>query len=84
MELANYTADGKRQAQLDKYSKIYVQYWSSDYDGGHNEGVITFTSIEDMDRWEKSRDEWGESADGPYGHTIVEPTEEFNHTYFTR
>jgi hypothetical protein len=72
----------KMKAQLSKYGKIYINYSSSDCDGGHSGGSHTFNSIEELYEWEEVRAEW---ADGPFGWQITEPNEtQEEYTYFTR
>lgn len=72
----------KMKAQLSKYGKIYVNYSSSDCDGGHSGGSKTFNSIEEMYIWWEDE---AESADGPFGWQITEPNEiQEKYTYFTR
>lgn len=68
--------------QLIKYGKIHVNFDSSDCDGGHSGGHHTFTSIDDVYRWEEREAEW---ADGPFGWRLTTPEEiQESYTYFTR
>jgi hypothetical protein len=68
--------------QLVKYGKIYINYDSSDCDGGHSGGSRTFNSIEEMYIWWEDE---AESADGPFGWRLAEPNDiQEEYRYFTR
>jgi hypothetical protein len=68
--------------QLEQYNKIYINYDSSDCDGGHSGGHLTFTSIDDVYKWEEHTAEW---ADGPFSWRLTNPNElQEEYTYFTR
>lgn len=70
------------KAQLSMYGKIYINYSSSDCDGGHSGGHRTFESIDELYKWEENEAEW---VDGPFGWWLTTPedVQEF-YTYFTR
>ena len=68
--------------QLLSYGKIFVNYYSSDCDGGHSVGSSTFKSLEEFYKWIENQAEW---ADGPGGFQIVQPHElQESITWFTR
>ena len=76
------TLEAAMQAQLDHHGKIYVNYDSSDCDGGHSGGHLTFNSIDDVYKWEEDKAEW---ADGPFGWRLTAPEElQDDYLYFTR
>lgn len=76
------SAEAEMNEQLQSYGKIYVNYSSSDCDGGHSGGHLTFNSIDDVYKWEEDKVEW---ADGPFRWSLTTPQElEENYTYFTR
>lgn len=68
--------------QLEQYRKIYINYYSSDCDGGHSGGHLAFTSVDEVYKWEEHEAEW---ADGPFCWRLTTPKElQEEYTYFTR
>lgn len=68
--------------QLDYYGEIYVNYYSSDCDGGHSGGSASFKSLDELYDWWEDKAEW---ADGPFRFHIVEPQDkQESYLYFTR
>lgn len=82
IKLRKLEIENEMLKQLLQYGEIYVNYNSSDCDGGHSGGHLTFSSIDDVYKWEEDKAEW---ADGPFGWSLTTPDElEENYTYFTR
>ena len=74
--------ENKMLMQLNTYGKIYINYSSSDCDGGHSGGSLTFNSIDKLYEWEEDKAEW---ADGPFGWELTKPTDvQEEYLYFTR
>jgi hypothetical protein len=68
--------------QLDAYGEIYVNYDSSDCDGGHSGGSASFKSLDELYKWWDDATEW---ADGPFHFHIVEPQDkQESYLYFNR
>lgn len=82
MNVQQLQIENEMLKQLVKYGKIYINYSSSDCDGGHSGGHIIFNNIEEVYKWEEDKAEW---ADGPFGWILTTPEElEENYKYFTR
>ena len=82
IKLQKLELENEMLKQLLKYGKIYVNYDSSDCDGGHSGGHRTFNSIDDVYKWWENE---AESADGPFGWALTIPEElQEGYTYFTR
>jgi hypothetical protein len=82
IKLQKLELENEMLKQLLQYGKIYVNYNSSDCDGGHSGGHRTFNSIYEVYEWWENE---AESADGPFGWALTIPEElEENYTYFTR
>ncbi len=82
MNLQKLQLENEMLKQLVAYGEIYVNYHSSDCDGGHSGGHLVFQSIEELYKWEEDKCEW---ADGPFGWTLTTPQElEQDYRYFTR
>jgi hypothetical protein len=81
-QLAKLQLENKALKQLVAYGEIYVNYDSSDCDGGHSGGAISFKSLDQLYDWWEDKVEW---ADGPFGFDIVEPQDkQESYLYFTR
>lgn len=82
IKLQKLELENEMLKHLLKYGKIYVNYDSSDCDGGHSGGHRTFNSIDDVYEWWENE---AESADGPFGWALATPEElQERYTYFTR
>jgi GH43 family beta-xylosidase len=82
MNIQKLQLENEMLKQLVKYGKIFVNYSSSDCDGGYSGGHITFENIDDVYKWEADEAEW---ADGPFGWSLANPDElQENYKYFTR
>lgn len=82
IKLQKLELENEMLKQLLKYGKIYVNYDSSDCDGGHSGGHRTFNSIDVVYKWWEDE---AESADGPFGWALTIPEElQESYTYFTR
>ena len=82
IKLQKLELENEMLKQLLKYGKIYVNYDSSDCDGGHSGGYRTFNSIDGVYKWWEDE---AESADGPFGWALTIPEElQESYTYFTR
>lgn len=74
--------ENKALKQLISYGSIYVNYDSSDCDGGYSGGSASFKSLDELYHWWEKKVEW---EDGPFGFDIVEPKDmQNNYTYFNR
>jgi hypothetical protein len=82
MKIERLRTENEMLKQLVKYGKIYINYDSSDCDGGHSGGSLTFTSVDEVYKWEEDKAEW---ADGPFGWRLAEPNDiQEEYRYFTR
>jgi hypothetical protein len=82
MTIEQLKTENEMLKQLVKYGKIYINYGSSDCDGGHSGGSLTFTSVDELYKWIDDKAYW---ADGPFGWNLVEPNDiQEEYCYFTR